>query len=98
MHTRWLQDRLDNLPADADADEGAALSYILDAWEEAVGDGVDPHALANAALFAAFCDLVEAYGESDLWTDEPAEQKVSMAEGLKARVERGEFTVSRRLQ
>lgn len=89
MHTRWLQDRLDNLPADADADEGAALSYILDAWEEAVGDGVDPHALANAALFAAFCDLVEAYGESAV---------VSMAEGLKARVERGEFTVSRRLQ
>jgi hypothetical protein len=89
VHTRWLQDRRDNLPAETDADESAALGYILDAWEEAVSDGVHPRALANAALFAAFCDLVEAYGESAV---------VSMAEGLKARVQRGEFTLSRRLQ
>lgn len=89
MHTRWLQDRLENLPAEVDAEESAALGYILDAWDEAVCDGVDPHALANAALFAAFCDLVEAYGESAV---------ISMAEGLKTRVQRGEFTIKRQLQ
>lgn len=89
MDTRWLQDRLESLPGEADAEDSAALRYILDAWDEAMCDGIDPRALANAALFAAFCDLVEAYGESAVLT---------MAEGLKARVQRGEFTVSRRLQ
>jgi len=58
VHTRWLQDRLDNLPPEANGEEGAALRYILDAWDEAVCDGVHPRALANAALFVALCDLV----------------------------------------
>jgi len=89
VHTRWLQDRLENLSAEVDAEESAALGYILDAWEEALCDGVDPRALANAALFAAFCNLVETYGESAV---------VSMTDGLKARVQRGEFTIDRRLQ
>lgn len=89
MHTRWLQDRLDNLPPEADGEECAALRYILDAWEEAVCDGVHPRALANAALFAALCDLVEAFGEGAV---------ISMAEGLKERVQRGEFTLNRQLQ
>ncbi len=89
VHTRWLQDRLDRQPAGAETEDTAALRYIIEAWEEAVCDGIDPRALANAALFAAFCDLVAAYGESAV---------VSMAEGLTARVERGEFTLHRPLQ
>lgn len=89
MYIRWLQDRLENLPDEVGAEDSAALGYILDAWEDAVCDGVDPRALANAAVFAAFCNLVETYGESAV---------VSMAEGLKARVQRGEFTQDRRLQ
>ena len=40
-----------------------ALRYILDAWEEALHDGIEPEMLANAALFAALADLVAAYGE-----------------------------------
>jgi hypothetical protein len=31
----------------------AALRYILDAWEEAVYDGLDPDLLATAAIFAS---------------------------------------------
>jgi hypothetical protein len=41
----------------------AALKYILDAWEEALHDGIEPEMLANAALFAALADLIGAYGE-----------------------------------
>ncbi|MFP3920469.1 MAG: hypothetical protein ACLFPA_12095 [Dichotomicrobium sp.] len=89
MDTRWLQDRLQSLPPELEAEETEALRYIAEAWEDAVQDGIDPRMLANAALFAAFSDLVEIYGESAV---------ISMAEGLKARVERGEFTLNRRLQ
>ena len=39
--------------ADTQAAKHAALRYILDAWEEAVMDGVDPDAVATAAIFAA---------------------------------------------
>ncbi len=89
MDMRWLQDRLENLPPDSEAEETEALRYIAEAWGDAVNDGIDPRMLANAAVFAAFSELVEAYGESAV---------ISMAEGLKARVERGEFTLNRRLQ
>ena len=40
-----------------------ALRYILDAWEEALHDGIEPEMLANAALFAALADLIASYGE-----------------------------------
>ena len=40
-----------------------ALRYILEAWEEALHDGIEPEMLANAALFAALSDLIDAYGE-----------------------------------
>jgi hypothetical protein len=89
LDTRWLQDRLEGLPPELEAEETEALRYIAEAWDEATGDGIDPRVLANAALFAAFSQLVETYGESAV---------ISMAEGLKARVERGEFTLKRRLQ
>ena len=37
----------------SDVQKHAALRYILDAWEEALHDGIEPEMLANAALFAA---------------------------------------------
>jgi ABC-type hemin transport system ATPase subunit len=40
------------------AHKQAALRYILDAWEEALHDGIEPEMLANAALFAALTDLI----------------------------------------
>ena len=41
----------------------AALRYILDAWEEAIHDGIDPDCIATAAIFAALSDMIATYGE-----------------------------------
>ncbi len=62
----------------------AALGYIMEAWFEAKQDGIEPEAIANAALFAALSDLVTIYGEIPV---------VEFAEGLADRVRRGEFTL-----
>jgi hypothetical protein len=67
----------------------AALRYILEAWEEALCDGIEPEMLANAALFAALADLVEAYGEDAV---------AKMTGGLSRRIQHGEFTLSRNPQ
>ena len=41
--------------AEDDARKQAALRYILDAWEEALHDGIEPEMLANAALVRGAC-------------------------------------------
>ena len=69
-----------------DAHKEAALSYILDAWEEALLDGIEPEMLANAALFAALADLITVYGEDAV---------AKMAGNLSRRVTNGEFTLKR---
>ncbi len=61
-----------------------ALLYLLQAWEEAILDGVDADCVANAALFAAFKEFVATYGE---------EPVARFAEGLPGRVRSGEFTL-----
>ncbi len=66
-----------------------ALRYILEAWEEAVYDGVDPDAVANAAIFAAFSDMIESYGE---------EPVAVLCERLPQRIRNGEFTIIRTKQ
>lgn len=76
------------LAVDDDQKE-AALGYILDAWEEALLDGIDPMMLANAALFAAVADLITIYGE---------EAVARMAEGLPRRIRHGEFTLAQTRQ
>ncbi|HKQ94491.1 MAG TPA: hypothetical protein VJS40_02705 [Aestuariivirgaceae bacterium] len=67
----------------------AALRYILDAWEEAVYEGIDPDCLATAAIFAALSDMIATYGE---------EPVAVMAERLPERIRSGEFTVNRTKQ
>lgn len=64
----------------------AALRYILDAWEEAVYDGIDPDCVATAAIFAALSDMIATYGE---------EPVAKMVERLPDRIRVGEFTVAR---
>jgi len=64
----------------------AALGYIMEAWFDARHDGIEPEAIANAALFAAFSDLVTIYGEQPV---------IEFADGLADRVRRGEFTLNR---
>lgn len=66
-----------------------ALRYILEAWEEAVYDGLDPDSLATAAIFAALSDMIASYGE---------EPVAVMCEKLPDRIRSGEFTVMKTKQ
>jgi hypothetical protein len=72
-----------------EAQKQEALCYILDAWEEALHDGVEPEMLANAALFAALTDLIDVYGEDAV---------AKMTSGLSRRIHHGEFTLRRTAQ
>jgi hypothetical protein len=67
----------------------AALRYILEAWEEAVYDGLEPDSIATAAIFAALSDMIASYGE---------EPVAEMCERLPDRIRAGEFTVSKTRQ
>lgn len=82
--------KIDELPqppaASAEEKRQAALRYIMEAWEEAVFDGIEPELLANAAFFAALSDLVSSYGEDAV---------ARMTEGLPRRINNGEFTLYR---
>jgi len=69
---------------DAEDERRAALGYLLEAWEEAILDGLDGDCVANAALFAAFKELVAVYGE---------EPVARFAERLPERIRGGEFTL-----
>jgi len=62
----------------------AALRYLIEAWGEAVYDGLHPDSVAAAALFAGLSEMVTAYGE---------ESVARMAEDLPARIRKGEFTL-----
>ena len=62
----------------------AALSYLNEAWAEALHDGIDGDCLAQASLFTAFAELVGTYGEDAV---------AKFAEGLSARIRNGEFSL-----
>lgn len=66
-----------------------ALTYLIEAWDEAVAEGVDSEILAHAALFAALSDLVSTYGE---------EAVAGLAQRLPERIRAGEFTLDRQVQ
>ena len=65
----------------------AALNYVSEAFAEALLDGIDVDSFAEAALCAAFRELVAAYGE---------ETAARLAELLPERVRHGEFSGSPR--
>jgi hypothetical protein len=71
----------------ADDARRAALSYVSEAFAEALLDGIDVDSFAEAALCAAFRELVAAYGE---------EKAARLAELLPERVRHGEFSGSPR--
>jgi hypothetical protein len=79
------------LPAPLPSQEAkqVALRYILEAWEEAVYDGLDPDAVATAAIFAALSDMIATYGEEPVAT---------MCARLPERIRHGEFTVRKTKQ
>ncbi len=76
------------LPSPAE-EKQLALRYLLDAWEEAVYEGVDPDCLATAAIFAALSDMIATYGE---------EPVAVMCARLPERVRAGEFTLAKTRQ
>jgi hypothetical protein len=76
-------------PRAIQAQKEEALRYILDAWEEALHDGIEPDMLANAALFAALTDLIDVYGEDAV---------AKMTSRLSRRIHHGEFTLRRTAQ
>ena len=63
-----------------------ALSYIIEAWEDAICAGHEPETIAGASLFAALTDLVSTYGE---------EEVANMARELADRIDEGAFTLDR---
>lgn len=80
------EDGLDPMEPTETDQRRMALQNILDAWDEALSDGVSSDILATTAIFAALSDMVEAYGE---------EAVAEMAAGLADRVRQGEFTLNR---
>jgi hypothetical protein len=64
-----------------------ALNYLDEAWDGALGDGVDSEIMAHAALFTALCDLIATYGE---------EPVAELAASLPERIRALEFTVDER--
>ncbi len=83
-----MSDAIDSLKQEREPRQ-AALRYILDAWEEAIHDGIDPDCIATAAIFAALSDMIATYGE---------EPVARMAERLSERIRIGEFTIVRSMQ
>ncbi len=68
---------------DAADEKRAALTYLSEAFAEAQLDGLDGDCVAHAALFAAFHELVDTYGE---------EAVAQFAEGLPERIRGGGFS------
>ena len=70
--------------ADTD-DKRVALGLVVEAFAEGCLDGLDGDCMAQAALFAAFQELVATYGE---------EATAQYAEGLPERIRGGGFTTT----
>jgi len=68
-----------------DAQKRRALQHILEAWDKALSDGVEPELMATSAIFAALSDMIDIYGE---------EPVADMAETLPGRIRAGEFSLS----
>lgn len=73
--------RLEDL--DAAEEKRAALTYVHEAFAEAVLSGVEADCFAQAALFTAFQELVDTYGE---------EAVADYASRLPERIRCGEFS------
>ena len=72
---------------DATPEKRAALTYVVEAFVEAQLDGLDGDCMAQAALFAAFQELVGTYGE---------EATARYAEGLPEKIRTGGFSTGPR--
>jgi len=64
-----------------------ALGYVTEAFAEAILAGIESDSFAHAALFAAFQELVVAYGEDHV---------AAFARALPDRIMAGEFSLASR--
>lgn len=86
----WADDELWGEAQPSEEDQRRlALQLILDAWDDALGEGVEPDIVASTAIFSALSDMIESYGE---------EAVVTLVDGLADRIRQGEFTLHRTLQ
>lgn len=69
---------------DTDAQKARALDLILDAWDKALGEGVEPEVLASVGLYATLVDMIDRFG---------AEAVADFCATLPDRVRNGEFTL-----
>lgn len=67
-----------------DAQKARALDLILDAWDKALGENVEPEVLASVAIYAALVDMVDRFG---------ADAVADFCATLPERVRVGEFTL-----
>ena len=65
----------------------AALGSVTEAFAEAILAGIESDSFAHAALFTAFQELVETYGEDPV---------AEFAARLPQRIRDGEFTIAQR--
>lgn len=86
----WADDELWGEARPSEEDQRRlALQLILDAWDDALGEGVEPDIVASTAIFSALSDMIESYGE---------EAVVKLVDGLADRIRQGEFTLYRTMQ
>jgi hypothetical protein len=67
----------------------AALSYLSDAWDEAMMDGLPPECMAHVALFRSISEFVLAFGE---------EATADFVAKLPERIRQGDFSVDMLVQ
>jgi hypothetical protein len=71
--------------SDPDATAKArALELMLDAWDKALSERIDPDMIASVAMYAALADMVDRYGE---------ETVAEFCAAVPERVRNGEFTL-----
>jgi hypothetical protein len=80
----------DNDVRDAFEDERmAALSYLSEAWDDAMMDGIPPECMAHVALFRSISEFVLAFGE---------EATADFVARLPSRIRQGDFSVDMLVQ
>lgn len=72
------------MSGDESAAKARALQLVLDAWDKALSEEIDPDLIASVAMYATLADMVDRYG-----ADTVAEFCASLPE----RVRNNEFTL-----
>ena len=70
--------------AAAETQKARALDLVLDAWDKALGEKIEPDVLASVAIYAALVDMIDRYG---------ADAVADFCDTLPERVRNGEFTL-----